>query len=131
MEILQICLKSSQIWSFPRIFCSRNKLYLENYLEYFRSEKSAKKYFFQIKCWKYSHGRKGTPGLQKRWEPWEPGSRKVRHFTGRWGCEIKKRSPIHSIHHKFGHFTWQLIFKWFIIKIPFISYAVTLCIFWK
>jgi len=22
------------------------------------------------------------PGLQKRWEPWEPGSRKVRNFAG-------------------------------------------------
>ena len=33
-----------------------NLLYLEKYLEYFRSEKSAKEYFLQIKCWKYSHG---------------------------------------------------------------------------
>ena len=60
VEILWICLKSSQIRTFPRMFCSRNMLYIENYLEYFRSVWSAKNYFFHIKCWKYSHGRKAA-----------------------------------------------------------------------
>ena len=46
VEILWICLKSSQIRTFPRIFCSRNMLYIENYLEYFKSVWSAKNYFF-------------------------------------------------------------------------------------
>ena len=33
MEILQIWLKSSQIWTFPRIFSSRNRLYFGNYFK--------------------------------------------------------------------------------------------------
>ena len=35
-------------------------LYFENYLEYFRSVWSDKKYFFKIKYWKYLHGWKAA-----------------------------------------------------------------------
>ena len=51
----QICLKSyfwellSQIWSTFLSVILVDLLYLKNYLEYFRSVESAKKYFFQIK----------------------------------------------------------------------------------
>ena len=85
MEILQICLKCSQIWTFPRIFCSRNMVYIENYLEYFSSVWSAKKYFFQIKCWKYLR------------------VRKVAHkkLTGVWKCILftKRHRKAHAQKH--------------------------------
>ena len=46
--------------AFPIFFLWGNSLYFEKYLEYFRSEKSAKEYFLQIKCLKYSHGRQAA-----------------------------------------------------------------------
>ena len=50
----------SQIWNIFLGVILVNLLYLKNYLEYFRSVWSAKKYFFQIKYWKHLHGLKAA-----------------------------------------------------------------------
>ena len=59
-ETQRILLKSSQIWAFPRFFLLRNLLSFENYLEYFSSVWSDKKYFIQIKRWERLYGLKAA-----------------------------------------------------------------------